>query len=189
MTGEVVGLGGRKPPPPIAVAFDAARSALPEHDALQPVLDVQQQLHDAIQGAARRFDAAQVLTPEAERQLVDRVAKSASSAAREAISAAHRRLDRTVTIASAAAIAALVLAGVAAGWWWGVQSADAAMAAARADVPAVFGALSLADASDWARLIRNNPPIKTLLAAAKPMDGQAAAVWLPTWVKTPAPAR
>jgi hypothetical protein len=56
-------------------------------------------------------------------------------------------------------------------------------------VPAVFGALSLADASDWARLIRNNPPIKTLLAAAKPMDGQAAAVWLPTWVKTPAPAR
>jgi hypothetical protein len=141
-----------------------------------------------------------LLAEAAQQKLVKEIASDAGRATRGALWDAHKRVDRTITLGLATCIAALVLAGVGGGWWWGASSslsalqaarinAEEAMDAARIEVPAVFGSLSAADASAWAKLIRDNVPIGKLLANATPNPGETRgkAVWLGVWVDPPKP--
>jgi hypothetical protein len=96
----------------------------------------------------------QVLTPEAERKLCDRLAQNASHAARGAIWDAHKRVDRTFTLGLATGIVAMVLAGVGGGYWWGWSAA----AGRDIDTQSTLGTMPSGAAADWAKIVRLNPP-------------------------------
>jgi hypothetical protein len=133
---------------------------------------------------------APVLSPEAQRKLLGLIAADAGRVVREATYLAQVDVRKTMTRWTAAGIAGVaILTGIAAGF--GVhmvdtRAADARMQAARIDVPAVFGALSAADAAGWAKLMRDNPPFRELLETARPFPTTSGkAVAIAVWINPP----
>jgi hypothetical protein len=97
------------------------------------------------------------------------------------------RISGVRAAAVGVACGASLLAGVVTTFVVMHRAAVSEMDAARIEVPAVFDTLSAADASAWAKLIRDNPPISRLLASAVPItwETRGKAVGLAVWVDPP----
>jgi hypothetical protein len=87
-------------------------------------------------------------------------------------------------------LAITLAAGVGIGYWRGWVGAYAAADARIVDAGSVLGTLSAGEAAAWAKLVRDNPPIRQLLAAAQPIPNETRgkAVSLAVWVDPPKPA-
>jgi hypothetical protein len=184
---NVVGFDeGKKPSPADAVArIAAAKGSLPEHDPVHDVLDAMAGAVQSIAAAAANAGTSH-LTDEQMRTLTDAVNLSV-----------HRSMSRHVAGLSGWRLAflgavAVVPAAVAALVTYELTSRTAAaeMAAARIEVPAVFGSLPASEAAAWAKLIRDNPPIGRVMASAQPLTNETRgkAVSLAVWVDPPKPA-
>jgi hypothetical protein len=140
------------------------------------------------------FKAAQtpplLLTPEVERQLCARLGEEAGTAVEAATWRAHRRMDWRLAGMIGTALAITLAAGVGIGYWRGWVGAYAAADARIVDAGSVLGTLSAGDAAAWAKLVRDNPPIRDLLSHARPntAETRGKAVTLDVWVDPPKPA-
>jgi hypothetical protein len=187
MTGEIVNFGdGRKPSSAdLVIGIMAAKASLPEHDPLHDVLDAMASLAHAIaESASLAGRPAQMITLEDEQLAL--LTHTLQVAAERGV---RRYADRIASwrslLIGAVGIAGLLVGG-AVMHTLDTRAADAAMDAARIDVPSVFGSLPLGEAAAWAKLIRENPPIGKLMAAVKPYPADGGmAVSLPMWVVPP----
>ncbi len=187
MTGDVVNLGGARQVPPGTDAeglIRAAKAALPQHDPFQVLLDALlvsvQSITAAAQAAANAGPLA--LTREQMAQLTHKVGV-----------AAERGMERHANRISGwrAAIVGAVGAGgllVGAGVTFAIDAWQ--LETTRIDTRTAIGALSTADAADWAKLIRLNPPPRRWISKQPVVaeDGSNAA-WILLRMEPPAKAQ
>ena len=188
MTGEIVNFGeGRKPSSAdLVIRIMAAKASLPEHDPLHDVLDAMASLaHAMAEAATLAGRPAQTITLEDE-QLAPLTRTLEAAAERGVRRYANRIVSWRSLLIGGVGIAGL-LVGSAVMHTIDTRAADAAMEAARIEVPAMFGALPAGEAASWARLMRDNPPIGRLLAQAEPIPSETRgkAVSLAVWIDPP----
>ena len=155
MTGNIVGSGGGHAPSAVDTAkvLDTARAALPEHDPIQPVLDGLQALVGAIERAAARIENGPVERPLTAKQFAGLTYKVGMVAERAVERYANRISAWRAAIMGAAGIGGLLLGS---GVTFAIDARQ--LETTLIDTRTVIGALSTADAGDWAKLIRLNPP-------------------------------
>jgi hypothetical protein len=190
MTGNIVDFGGKRTPSlaDAGEALNAARAALPEHDPFQPVLDGLQTLVGTMERAAARIDAGPVERPLTREQMALLI-RSTSLAAERGVSRYAGRISGWWSVVMGSLAGGGLLVGIAVMRSIDICAEGARMEAARVAVPAVFGMLSLADANEWAALIRANPPPHVAIAAGQALpevNGQKAAM-VPLWLDLPKP--
>lgn len=177
MTGKVLGFtGGRTPSgDDTGKALATARAALPEHDPIQPVLDGLQAFAGAIERAAARIESGT-----GERSLT---ADQLAALAYKVGMVAERGIERYASRISgwrAAIVGAVGVGGLllGAGVMFLIDARQ--RETTLIDTRSAIGVLSMADAGDWARVIRLNPPPRQWVSRQPFVaeDGSKAA-WIP----------
>ena len=177
--------------------LDAAEAALAERvaaierdDPLYAVAQAQMVAVRAYRAAVERAERIaaqpnQVITLE-EEQLAPLTRTLEAAAERGVRRYANRIVSWRSLLIGGVGIAGLLVGG-AVMHTIDTRAADAAMEAARIEVPAMFGALPAGEAASWARLMRDNPPIGKLLAQAQPIPNETRgrAVSLAVWIDPP----
>jgi hypothetical protein len=192
MIGEIVSFGGGRTPPAGSdeKLLADAKACFAEHDPFRPVLDYLDQVSGRLDQISERLtQPPQVSNLTLDEAQLKTLTSALDLSTRRSVRLESANLSRwRATLVGAICAAGLI---VGAAITYGVMRNDAAeaLAAARIEVPAVFGSLSAADAASWGKLMRENPPVGVLLGRAQPITNETRgrAVSLGVWIDPPKP--
>jgi hypothetical protein len=147
------------------------------------MIDSQKTMVGFLDRIAARIEIGPQERPLTKEQLAELISRL-GIACQQGVARSAARISGVRAAAVGVACGASLLAGVVTTFVVMHRAAVSDMDAARIEVPAVFDTLSAADASAWAKLIRDNPPISRLLASAVPItwETRGKAVGLAVWV-------
>ena len=154
----------------------------PLYVILSSVHDAMVATQEAVSGRARG------LTPEAEADLVTRLAKTAEDVTRNIAGGYRFAIDRRTSLIAGAVVAASLAVGIVSGYWWGWSVGYDRSVRIEDGLSAAYRYNGSAGAEAWLGLMVNNDPIRALQhcsGSAVWSDGGRKACSVPLWVDGP----